>query len=96
MNIHFYHIWKTSEGYPFSTKLLPRDHHAVVTRFLHFKVKTKNGKRKFKRMLSFLFAEEGKLFTINRPSRNSTLFSSRRSTWSVLNATKAAKFLLNS
>ena len=62
MNIHFYHIWKTSEGYPFSTKLLPRDHHAVVTRFLHFKVKTKNGKRKFKRMLSFLFVEEGKLF----------------------------------
>ena len=37
------------------------------TRVLHFKVKihrskTKNGKSKFKRMLSFLFAEKGKLF----------------------------------
>ena len=37
------------------------------TRVLRFKVKntplkTKNGKRKFKRMLSFLFVEEGKLF----------------------------------
>ena len=37
------------------------------TRVLHFKVKNtplkdKNGKRKFKRMLSFLFVEEGKLF----------------------------------
>ena len=62
VNIHFYRIWKPSEGYPFSTKLLPRDHRAVVTRFLHFKVKTKNGKRKFKRMLSFLLVEEGKLF----------------------------------
>ena len=57
VNIHFYRIWKPSEGYPFSTKLLPRDHYAVVTGFLHFKVKTKNGKRKFKRMPSFLFVE---------------------------------------
>ena len=37
------------------------------TRVLHFKVKNtplkdKNGKRKFKRMLSFLFVEKGKLF----------------------------------
>ena len=40
VNIYFnYRIWN-----PFSTKLLPRDHHAVVTRFLHFKVKTKSGK----------------------------------------------------
>ena len=62
VNTHFYRLWKPSEGYPFSTKLLLRDHHAVVTRFLHFKVKTKNGKRKFKRILSFLFVEEGKLF----------------------------------
>ena len=62
VNIHFYRIWKPSEGYPFSTKLVPRDHHAVVTRFLHFKVKTKNGKRKFKRTLGFLFVDEGKLF----------------------------------
>ena len=62
VNIHFYRIWKPSEGYPFSTKLVPRDHHAVVTRFLHFKVKTKNGKRKFKRTLEFLFVDEGKLF----------------------------------
>ena len=37
------------------------------TRVLHFKVKNtplkdKNGKRKFKGMLNFLFVEEGKLF----------------------------------
>ena len=37
------------------------------TRVLHFKVKNtplkdKNGKRKFKRMLIFLFVAEGKLF----------------------------------
>ena len=90
VNIHFYRIWKPSEGYPFSTKLVPRDHHAVVTRFLHFKVKTKNGKRKFKRTLGFLFVDEEKISSRNRPLRNSTL--SRRNAWSVLNATKAAIF----
>ena len=92
VNIHFYRIWKPSEGYPFSIKLVPRDHHAVVTRFLHFKVKTKNGKRKFKERSGFFSWMKGSFSSRNRPSRNSTLFSSRRSAWSVLNATKAAIF----
>ena len=58
-----------SDGYPFSTKWLQRHHYADVfkTRVLYFKVKntplkTKNGKREFKRMLSFLFVEYRKLF----------------------------------
>ena len=58
-----------SEGYPFSAKWLPRDHHAVVlrppfciSRLKTHRQKTKNGMRKFKRMLTFLFVEEGKLF----------------------------------
>ena len=58
-----------SDGYPFSTKWLLRDHHADVLRqefcISRLKInrsKTKNGKRKFKRMLSFLFVEKGKLF----------------------------------
>ena len=46
-------------------------------------------------MLSFLFVEEGKLFINKSSFEESTLFSSRRSAWSVLNATKAAKVLLN-
>jgi len=44
----------------------------------------------------FFSRRKGSFSSRNRPSRNSTLFSSRRSAWSVLNATKAAKFLLNS
>ena len=58
-----------SEGYPFSAKWLPRDDHAVVlrpafciSRLKIHRQKTKNGMRKFKGMLSFLFVEEGKLF----------------------------------
>ena len=92
VNIHFYRIWKPSEGYPFSTKLVPRDHHAVVTRFLHFKVKTKNGKRKFKRTLGFLFVDEEKLFIKKSSFEEFNLVFSRRNAWSVLNATKAAIF----
>ena len=52
----------TSKCHP-STKWLARVHHVVVfkTKVLHFKIentpiKDTNGKRKFKRMLSFLFA----------------------------------------
>ena len=60
------------------------------TRVLRFKVKntplkTKNGKRKFKRMLSFLFVEEGKLF-IKKSSFEefNFVFFLRRSAWPVL------------
>ena len=52
-----------SDGYPFSTKWLLRDHHADVLRqeFCISRLKI-HRKRKFKRMLSFLFVEKGKLF----------------------------------
>ena len=53
-------IWHCSKCHP-STKWLARVHHVVVfkTKVLHFKIentpiKDTNGKRKFKRMLSFL------------------------------------------
>ena len=54
-----------------STKWLARVHHVVVfkTKVLHFKIentpiKDTNGKRKFKRMLSFLFVGKRKLFAM--------------------------------
>ena len=66
VNIHFYHIWK-----PFFNlnKWLPRDHHAhvlrqelCISRLKIYTVKRQESeKRKFKRMLSFLFVEEGRL-----------------------------------
>ena len=97
VNIHFYRIWKPSEGYPFSTKLVPRNHHAVVTRFLHFKVNTKNGKRKFKRTLGFLFVDEGKRF-IKKSSFeefNLVFFTAERMVCFEMQPCKAAKFLPN-
>ena len=57
------------EEYPFSTKWPPSVEHAVIfkTKFLHFKVENTpirltNGKRKFKRMLIFLFVDKRELF----------------------------------
>ena len=63
-------IWHCSKCHP-STKWLARVHHVVVfkTKVLHFKIentpiKDTNGKRKFKRMLSFLFVDKRKFFAI--------------------------------
>ena len=42
-------------------------------------------------MLSFLFVEKGSFSSRNRPSRNSTLFSSRRSPWSVLKCNQVSE-----
>ena len=59
------------------------------TKVSHFKVKNTplkdtDGKGKFKRMLSFLLIDKGRLFfTKLTPARNSK-FSSWRSTWPVL------------
>ena len=70
------------------------------TRVLHFKVKNtplkdKNGKRKFKRMLRFLFVEERKIF-IEMVLRGIQPCSLHDGTHGLFwNATKAAKFLLN-
>ena len=68
-----------------STKWLARDHDVVVseTKVLHFKIentpiKDTNGKRKFKRMLSFLLWTNESFSLWNCLSKNSTLFSTRR------------------
>ena len=75
-------IWHLCKCHP-STKWLVRVHDVVVfkTKVLHFKIentsiKETNGKRKFKRMLSFLFVDKRNLW--NCLSRNSTLFFTRR------------------
>ena len=88
-------IWHFCKFHP-STKWLARDPDVVVfkTKVLHFKIentpiKDTNGKRKFKRMLSFLFVDKRHCL-----SRNSTLFSTRRIGalgWFWTN--KAARFL---
>ena len=62
-------IWHLSKCYP-STKWLASIHVVVFkTKVLHFKIentpiKDTNGKRKFKRMLSFLFVDKRKLFAM--------------------------------
>ena len=68
VNIHFYHIWKLYWQILILNKWPPRQHHAdvlrqefCISRLKIHRWKTKNGKRKFKRMLSFLFGEEEKL-----------------------------------
>ena len=66
------------------------------TRGLHFKVeniplKDKNGKRKFKRMLSFLFVEIGKLFIKKSSFEEFNLVSSRWSLWSVLKCNQVSE-----
>ena len=71
-------------------------------RVLHFKVKNtplkdKNGKRKFKRFLSFLFVEKGKLF-IKKSSFeefNLVFFTAERMVCFEMQPCKAAKFLPN-
>ena len=63
-------IWHLGKCRP-STKWLARVHGVVafMTKVLHFKIentpiKDTNGKRKFKRMLSFLFVDKRKLFAM--------------------------------
>ena len=70
----------------------------------HFKVKNTplkhtDGKGSFKRMLSFLQDDKGRLFflkTVLRGIQNEEIFSTAdRSTWPVLKRHQAAKFLKN-
>ena len=66
------------------------------TRVMHFRVKNTplkdgNGKRKFKRMLVFLFVEKGKLFI----KKSSFCFLHCRAHGLFRNSGKVAKFLLN-
>ena len=80
-----------SDGYPFSTKWLLSDHHAGVLRQefcisgLKYTVKRQKMERESSKECSAFFLwRKGSFSSRNRPSRNSTLFSSRRSPWSVL------------
>ena len=62
------------------------------TKVLHFKIentpiKDTNGKRKFKRMLSFLFVDKRKLFAMKLSFEkfNRVFYTADRSAWLVLN-----------
>ena len=85
-------IWHLSECHP-STKWLARVHHVVVfkTKVLHFKIentpiKDTNGKKSFKRMLSFLFCGQTKAFRYDIAFRGiQPCFFTDRSAWLVLN-----------
>ena len=62
------------------------------TKVLHFKIesttiKDANGKRKFKRMLSFLFVDKRKLFAkkLSFEEFNLVFYTADRSVWLVLN-----------
>ena len=77
-----------------STKWLARVHDVMVfkTKVLHFKfentpIKDINGKRKFKRMLSFLFVDKRKLFAMKLSfgKFNLVFYTTDRSAWLVLN-----------
>ena len=67
------------------------------TRVLLFKVKNtplkdKNGKRKFKRMLSFLFVEKGKLFIKKSSFEEFNLVFFTTELWSVLKCNSLLNF----
>ena len=93
-------IWHLSKCHP-STKWLARVHHAVVfkTKVLHFKIentpiKDTNGKRKFKRMLSFLFVDKRKLFAMKLSFEefNLVFYTADRSAWLVLSQPRQRGF----
>ena len=93
-------IWNFSKCHP-STKWLARVHHVVVfkTKVLHFKIentpiKDTNGKRKFKRMLSFLFVDKRKLFAMKLSFEefNLVFYTADRSAWLVLNQPRQRGF----
>ena len=93
-------IWHFSKCHP-STKWLARVHHVVVfkTKVLHFKIentpiKDTNGKRKFKRMLSFLFVDKRKLFAMKLSFEefNLVFYTADRSAWLVLNQPRQRGF----
>ena len=90
-------ICSTDEAY----SRLGRDHDVVVfkTKVLHFKIentpiKDTNGKRKFKRMLSFLFVDKRKLFAMKLSFEefNLVFYTADRSAWLVLNQPRQRGF----
>ena len=81
--------------------LRARVHQVVVfkTKVLHFKIentpiKDTNGKRKFKRMLSFLFVDKRKLFAMKLSFEefNLVFYTADRSVWLVLNQPRQRGF----
>ena len=93
-------IWHLCKCHP-STKWLARVHDVVVfkTKVLHFKIentpiKDTNGKRKFKRMLSFLFVDKRKLFAMKLSFEefNLVFYTADRSAWLVLNQPRQRGF----
>ena len=93
-------IWHLSKCHP-STKWLAHVHHVVVfkTKVLHFKiestpVKDTNGKKKFKRMLSFLFVDKRKLVAMKLSfvEFNRVFYTADRSAWLVLNQPRQRGF----
>ena len=100
VNIIFSHIWKPwwSRISIFNKMAAPRSPcGGIKTRVLHFKVK--NTKLKEKRLerecskeCSFFFLwRKGSFSSRNGPSTNLTLFSSRRSAWSVLKCNQGSE-----
>ena len=96
-------IWHLSKCHR-STEWLTRFHHVVVfkTKVLHFKIentpiKDTNGKRKFKRMLSFLFVDKQKLFAMKLSVKefNLVFYTADRSAWLVLNQLRQRGFWRN-
>ena len=93
-------IWHLSKCHP-STKWPACVHHVVVfkTKVLYFKIentpmKDTNGKRKFKRMLSFLFLDKRKLFAMKLSFEefNIVFYTADRSAWLVLNQPRQQGF----
>ena len=84
-----------------STKWLAHVHHVVVfrTKLMHFKIentptKDTNGKKKFKRMLIFLFVDKRKLFSMNLyfEEFNLVFYTLDWSTWPLLNQSRQQGF----
>ena len=93
-------IWHLSKCHP-PTKWLARVHDVVVfkTKVLRFKIentpiKDTNGKKKFKRMLSFLFVDKRKLFAMKLSFEefNFVSYTGDWSAWLVLNQPKQRGF----
>ena len=94
-------IWHLCKSHP-STKWLVRVHDVVVfkTKVMHFKIENMlinntNGKRKFKRMLSFPFADKRKFFAtkLSFEEFNLVFYMADRSAWLVLNQPRQQGFL---
>ena len=87
-------IWHLSGCHPSTKKWLARVHHVVVfkTKVSRFKfentpMKDTNGKKKFKKMLWFLFVDKRELFAMKLcfEEFNLVFFAADQSAWLVLN-----------